>query len=64
MVQDQKRAYSPEEFAVAIGVHKHTIQRKLRSGELFGVRFGRKWVIPAKTLEDFLAGKRNPPAGE
>lgn len=47
-------AYSPEEVAELIGAHPNTVYRMLRGKKLHAVKFGRKWVIPLRSLERLL----------
>lgn len=50
----QKLGYSPEEVAQALGLHLNTVRKMLRGGKLPSVRFGARYVIPAKALEELL----------
>lgn len=66
-MQDEKivrLAYEPEEVAALIGAHANTVYKALRGGKLHAVKLGRKWVIPAKSLEKFLEGKTPAGAGD
>lgn len=49
--------------AAKIGIHPLTLQKLLRSGRIKGVRIGRKWIVPIKSLEAFLAGENPGGAG-
>jgi len=40
--------YTPEEIARVMRVSRESVRRKLRQGEIEGVRFGRKWRVPRK----------------
>ena len=44
------------EFARAIGVSAFTVHRRIKSGKLRIVRFGRRVLIPATELERVLDG--------
>lgn len=59
--QAPRVAYSPEEVAALIGAHPNTVYKLVRGKKLHAVKLGRKWVIPAKSLEKFLEGES--PAG-
>ena len=39
------------ELSKKMGVHEQTILRKLRAGEIDGVKFCGKWFIPAKQTQ-------------
>lgn len=51
--------YSVEEVAIKIDVHPRSIRRYLASGELSGIREGKKWVIAQNELTAFI-NDRNP----
>ena len=40
--------YTPEEIARVMRVSRESVRRKLRQGEIEGVRFGRKWPVHRK----------------
>ena len=40
--------YTPEEITRVMRVSRESVRRKLRQGEIEGVRFGRKWRVPRK----------------
>ena len=42
----QRLFYTPDELAGALRLSGETIRRKLRSGELQGVRIGDTWRVP------------------
>ena len=42
--------YTPEEIARVMRVSSESVRRKLRLGEIEGVRFGRKWRVPRKEV--------------
>jgi len=48
-------AYPVKEAAAQIGIHPLTLHKLLRAGQIKGARVGRKWVVPRKALEEFLA---------
>ena len=50
---------SVAEVATTLGFSRWTVLRLLRSGELPGVKIGRKWVIPADFFERLAAAKRS-----
>lgn len=56
MSDTAKLAYSPEEVAQLLGLHPNTVYAMLKSGELPGIKAGRKWLISVKGLELWLAG--------
>lgn len=45
---------TPEEVAAILKVSVATVRRKLRSGELPAMKFGRSWRIKRSTLDELL----------
>lgn len=45
--------------AAHLGIHPITLQKLLRAGTIHGVRVGRKWIVPVKSIEEFLAKGQN-----
>ena len=58
------RVMSIDEVADALGVHRDTVSKMLNAGTIRAVRAGRTWKIPLSALEEFLAGRDNPPTEE
>jgi len=54
-------AYSVEEAAQMLGVHVETIRREIRAGRLLASRINRKFLIPADSLNDYIAAKPRKP---
>ena len=48
--------YKPKELFKLLGVSKNTGYELLRSGEIKSVRAGRSFLIPRKSVEDWLSG--------
>lgn len=48
-----------EEAAIRVGVGRTLAYQLVRSGQLPGVRLGRRWVIPVVALERFLTSATN-----
>jgi excisionase family DNA binding protein len=46
--------HTPEEVQAILRVSKTGISALLHSGELRAIRVGRKWLIPASAIHDFL----------
>ena len=53
---DDKQVYSPEEVARLLGLHPNSVYMLLKSGELPGVKAGRKWLISKRRFETWLHG--------
>jgi excisionase family DNA binding protein len=58
------RVMSMDEVAEALGVHRDTVSKMLGAGTIRAIRAGRTWKIPLFALEEFLAGRDNPPMEE
>ena len=50
----EKRVFTVDEVAEQLGCHALTVRRAIARGEMPAVRVGRKVVIPAKALDEFL----------
>jgi excisionase family DNA binding protein len=46
--------YSVGEFARALGVGEMTVYRAIHAGRLPAIKFGGRYVIPAKALKDLI----------
>jgi excisionase family DNA binding protein len=55
----ERLAYSVKEAAESIGVSARTIVREIQRGRLSAIRIGRRVVVPAQSLADFLT-RREP----
>ena len=53
--REQKLAYSLKEAAQLSSLSEATLKRCLRDGRLGSVRVGRRRLIPARALHDFLS---------
>lgn len=49
-----------EEVAAILRVSKMTVYRKVHTGELESVHFGRSFRIPANAIERYLASAQGP----
>jgi excisionase family DNA binding protein len=52
--QTQRLAYSVREAAQSLGVSARTIVREIQRGRLSAIRVGRRVLIPAQSLAEFL----------
>jgi excisionase family DNA binding protein len=51
--------FTPEEIATKLRVHEDTVRRWLRTGELQGIKIGkRQWRVKREELEAYLSGQR------
>lgn len=55
-VQSERLAYSPAELADALGVTRQHIQNLIARGEVPSIKLGRRRLIPARVVENLLAG--------
>ena len=56
MSDDDRRAYTPEEVSRLLGLHINSVYTMLKSGDLPGIRAGRKWLISKRRFEAWLDG--------
>lgn len=54
----QRLFYTPEELAAALRLSGETIRRRLRAGQLEGVRIGDTWRVPREQVA-LLIGSAN-----
>jgi excisionase family DNA binding protein len=52
-----ERLLDSDEAAALLGIHKKTLQRMARTGELPGFQIGDLWRFRASTLNEWLASK-------
>lgn len=52
-----ERLLDSDEAAALLGIHKKTLQRMARSGEVPGVQIGDLWRFRASTLNDWLVSR-------
>jgi len=53
--EDAPRAfYSVEKFAGAIGVGEMSVYRAIHAGRLPAIKFGGRYLVPAKALENLI----------
>jgi excisionase family DNA binding protein len=50
----QRRAYTVDEAARSLGVHKQTIYEAIRRGDIRSVTLGRRLLMSRQALDDFL----------
>lgn len=51
-------AHKPADLQALLGLGRSTVYKLLRSGELRSVRAGRRIIVPATAVADFLAGRK------
>ncbi len=52
-----ERLLDSDEAAALLGIHKKTLQRMARSGEVPGVQIGDLWRFRTSTLDEWLASR-------
>jgi excisionase family DNA binding protein len=57
--QTQRLAYSVREAAESLGVSARTIVREIQRGRIRAIRIGRRVVVPAQSLAEFLNCEHN-----
>jgi excisionase family DNA binding protein len=56
-IGDFEKLLDSDEAASLLGIHKKTLQRMARTGEIPGFQIGDLWRFRASTLNDWLASK-------
>lgn len=49
-----KAVYSPDEARKVLGMSRNPFMKLLHSGQLRGVKAGRRWLISSQALDNFL----------
>lgn len=50
----ERLAYSPSEFAAAVGCSRQHVQNMIARGELASIKLGRRRLIPASVVAELL----------
>lgn len=56
-IRDFEKLLDSDEAADLLGIHKKTLQRMARTGEIPGFQIGDLWRFRASTLNEWLASK-------
>jgi excisionase family DNA binding protein len=54
-----KLAYNLPEFCAATGIGKDAAYKLVRSGEIKARKVGQSWIIPRRSIEEFLEGREH-----
>jgi excisionase family DNA binding protein len=54
-----KLAYNLPEFCEATGIGKDAAYKLVRSGEIKARKVGQSWIIPRRSIEEFLEGRQH-----
>jgi excisionase family DNA binding protein len=60
MDEQERRVYTLDETAQALGLHRNTVSEMVNAGAIRARKAGNRWLVPASALEEFLAGRDNP----
>jgi len=52
--QPQKAVYSPDEARKVLGMSRNPFMNLLYSGQLKGIKAGRRWLISSQAIDNFL----------
>jgi excisionase family DNA binding protein len=47
-------AFSIDEAAELLGVHRQTLRGAIDRGEIHAIRLGRRWLVPVESLYSYL----------
>ncbi|MEN6565319.1 MAG: helix-turn-helix domain-containing protein [Veillonellales bacterium] len=53
----KKKVLTPEEGRTILGLSRNTFMSLLYSGQIRAVKAGKRWLIPAGAIDDFLNGR-------
>ena len=57
-METEKKVLTVEEVAKEMRICRNLAYRLLRTGKIFSVRCGDRYLVPRKALDDLLAGVR------
>lgn len=57
----RRRAWTPREVAAMLRLSKSSVYNMLHTGELYGWRWGKRWVAPSEALDKFLGVSHEVP---
>lgn len=53
---EKRLTHAPAELPALLGVHRSTVYKLLKSGTIRSVRAGRRILIPAEAVTEYLQG--------
>jgi excisionase family DNA binding protein len=53
----EKRVYTPKEVMGILRLSKNVVYQALKTGEIYSIHIGDRYLIPADSLERMLSGK-------
>jgi excisionase family DNA binding protein len=53
----EKNVLTVEDLAKELGISRNLVYRQVRSGKIYSIKLGDRYLIPLKTLEKLLEGK-------
>ncbi len=59
-MDSEKKVLTVEELARELGISMNLAYRQVRSGKIYAIRCGDRYLIPRKAFEDLLSGKPQP----
>jgi excisionase family DNA binding protein len=63
MVDSDKKVLTVSELAKELRISTNLAYRQVRSGKIFALKIGDRYLIPVKTLEQLLSGGQNNKTG-
>ena len=55
-MDSERKVYTVEELARELGISRNLAYRQVRSGKIYSIRCGDRYLIPKRSLERLLAG--------
>jgi len=59
-MDEKKAVYTPAEVMKILRLSKNAVYQALRTGEIYSVHIGDRYLIPAKSLDKMLSGDGRP----
>ena len=55
-MEGEKKVLTVEELAKELRISRNLAYRQVREGKIYAIKFGDRYLIPMKTLEQLLSG--------
>ena len=62
-MESEKKVYTVEELARELGISRNLAYREVRSGKIYSIRCGDRYLIPKRSVERLLAGPEQAGSG-
>ena len=57
-MEDERKVLTVQELAEALGISTNLAYRQVRSGKIYSIKCGDRYLIPKKAFEELLSGSQ------